>query len=153
MPTVMPGRVFRAHLTVNFMSRPTPFDVQNFKGVVLKDAQLFVEGQEFVFSVFSRKGEGGLGQVVGAEGHEFGQFSDSACAHAGSDHFHHGAELKGDGKAEFLFDILFDFGYIAVNPLEFFRVHTWGIMISGLTAPPSRITSAAASRTARICMA
>jgi hypothetical protein len=46
--------------------------VQHLEGVVLQDAGLDIGRQELVLGVLAAEGEGGLGQVVGAEGEELG---------------------------------------------------------------------------------
>lgn len=62
-------------------------DVEYFERVIFEDAGLGVGGQELVLGIFAAEREGGLGEVIGAEGEELGGLGHASGAHAGTHHF------------------------------------------------------------------
>jgi hypothetical protein len=70
--------------------------VQGGEGVVRQDAVFHVVDEETGFGVVPGDAEGGLGQVVGAEGEKLGVFGDLVGGQGRPGKFDHGAELVGD---------------------------------------------------------
>ena len=94
-------------------------DVEGFKGIVVEDPGVGVERQELVFRILAREGVDGLGQIVGTEGEELGQFGQIAGAGTGPNRFDHGAELEGQGNAVMGFDLGADLVDAGAHALQF----------------------------------
>ena len=91
MPSLRSGRVLRPRSTADLDQLADALVVERDEGVVLEDAALLVVLQERA-GVVAAEAEGGLGQVVGAEGEELGRLGDLAGAQAGARQLDHGAD-------------------------------------------------------------
>jgi len=73
--------------------------VQGGERVLLEDALLEVLGEEAGLGVVAGDAEGGLGEVVGAEGEELRVLGQAVRHQRGAGDLHHGAELVAHGAA------------------------------------------------------
>jgi hypothetical protein len=95
----MSGRVALPLLGCDAHQFADAVDIERDEGILFDDAFLLVDSSGIGRGVVARNAEGGLGQVVGAEGEELGHFGNIAGPHGGARQLDHGADEIGDVDA------------------------------------------------------